>query len=408
MLAFSVALPAGGTLEALEQAQNLRPFGQVQQAFAAALSRRLTTSPATRVHPELVALGFWLRAANITRVARVFEEAHRGRIYLPRGLVFHIAPSNVDTIFVYSWFISLLCGNRNVVRISSKESPQTAALLSVLGDLLARDEWQEIATRTLVVRYGHEAATTASLSARCDMRVVWGGDETVKALRAFALSPHATELAFANKFSACVLDAQSVLDASPPALGRLAQNFYNDSYWFGQMACSSPRMVFWLGDEKRVHDAAARFWPAIARELDVHSTELAAADSVNKEVAVDSLAIEERGVHIDTEDHRMTRVWMPTTGIHDRLHCGAGLFHETRIDELRQLVPRLSRKIQTISQYGVAPERWIDFLHSFLPTGIDRVVPVGRALDFEPVWDGFDLLISFLREVTVIAPTSRD
>ena len=40
----------------------------------------------------------------------------------PRGLVFHVPPANVDTIFVYSWALSALAGNSNVVRISSRSA----------------------------------------------------------------------------------------------------------------------------------------------------------------------------------------------------------------------------------------------------------------------------------------------
>ncbi len=397
-----VALPEGGSLEALERASNLPPFGPVQQSFAAALSRQLTTSPATRAHPELVSLGFWLRAANVARLAQAFAAAHAGRVHLPRGLVFHVAPSNVDTIFVYSWFVSLLCGNRNVLRISSRESAQTSALLDVLRGLLAQPEWREIATRTLVVRYGHEAEITQDLCARCDMRVVWGGDATIAALRAFPLAPHATELAFANKFSCSVIDAASLLACDPAALERLGQAFYNDAYWFGQMACSSPRMVFWLGTDDAVREAALRFWPAVGRALDAHETQIAPADSVSKEVAVDSLAIEQAGVRIDTHDPRMTLAWMTSARIRDELHCGAGLFHETRIDSIAELQPHLTRKVQTVSQFGVSPEQWREFLAGALPRGIDRIVPIGQALDFGPVWDGFDLIASFLREVTIL------
>jgi hypothetical protein len=31
--------------------------------------------------------------------------------------------------------------------------------------------------------------------------------------------------------------------------------------------------------------------------------------------------------------------------------------------------------------------------------GIDRVVPVGQALDFSPTWDGYDLLAQLSRSV---------
>ena len=33
--------------------------------------------------------------------------------------------------------------------------------------------------------------------------------------------------------------------------------------------------------------------------------------------------------------------------------------------------------------------------------GIDRVVPIGNALDFNSIWDGYDLVEQFSRKVSI-------
>ena len=53
-------------LPALQAMADLPPFGRLQLDFTAALSRALTTLPAARAFPELVALGYWLRPAMCT------------------------------------------------------------------------------------------------------------------------------------------------------------------------------------------------------------------------------------------------------------------------------------------------------------------------------------------------------
>jgi hypothetical protein len=397
----TIVLPRGQNLDELVSTENLPPFGPIQLSFAAQLAKLLTLSAGVRAFPELVALGFWLRPSNLTRIIEAFHARQYDHIYLPRGLVFHVAPSNVDTIFVYSWFISLLCGNRNVIRLSSKETPQTIALLAILDELLSMNEWSEIAKRTLFVRYGHDAKVSDKLSSVCDVRVIWGGDDTIRTFRNFMLNPRATELAFANKFSLSILDARSVADAKLEHLHKLAASFHNDVYWFGQMACSSPRMVLWLGEESDTEEAIRRFWPALEAELDQRGVTTAAPDNMNKEVMVDALAIELPSLRIDTSDPRITRVWMKEISLREQLHCGAGLFHEARIETLDGLLPILSRKIQTVSYFGVSQAQWIEFIQRCVPMGIDRIVQIGQALDFESVWDGQDLIQSFLRQVTV-------
>ena len=54
----------------------------------------------------------------------------------PRGLVFHVPPANVDTIFVYSWALSALAGNPNVVRISSRSAGAADACSTTLNETL--------------------------------------------------------------------------------------------------------------------------------------------------------------------------------------------------------------------------------------------------------------------------------
>ena len=43
----------------------------------------------------------------------------------------------------------------------------------------------------------------------------------------------------------------------------------------------------------------------------------------------------------------------------------------------------------------------VQMVQENMPTGIDRIVPIGKSLDFSNVWDGFDLFRSFTREVEV-------
>jgi hypothetical protein len=109
----------------------------------------------------------------------------------------------------------------------------------------------------------------------------------------------------------------------------------------------------------------------------------------------------EPGVRIVDEDPRITRVWLPAPAWHDDMHCGAGLFHECQVSDLRGLLPLLSRRVQTLVHHGFPATAWHEFLHRHLPPGIDRIVPLGEALSFDRLWDGLDLRAGFLRQVVV-------
>ncbi len=56
---------------------------------------------------------------------------------------------------------------------------------------------------------------------------------------------------------------------------------------------------------------------------------------------------------------------------------------------------------QTLTYYGVDRNILENFIIENSVSGIDRIVPVGRALDMDLVWDGYDV-ISYLSRIVDI------
>ena len=75
-----------------------------------------------------------------------------------------------------------------------------------------------------------------------------GGDETVRRLRKVPLSPHASERSFASKRSLSIISAKTVLSTSDIECNNLAIRLAADIAPFGQMACSSPHVIYWVGE----------------------------------------------------------------------------------------------------------------------------------------------------------------
>lgn len=386
--------------EALTNMTTLLPFGEVVVDFVDTVSKKLLTLSEIRTFPELAALGFWFRKASIEKLKK--HTLDENRIRVPRGIAFHVAPANVDTIFVYSWFLSLLCGNCNIVRISSKPSRQVELILGVIGSLFNEKRFHPVRDRSLIVQYGHDARVNELFSSICDIRLIWGGDQTIREIRKAPLPPTAVEMVFADKYSFAIINVERLLSIDDARLVFLLDAFYNDVYWFSQMACSSPRLIFWYSDnEFAIQKARERFWTLFEKRLEQADTGLDMSDYVNKRVAADSLALNEsvRIEHASCND--IVRVWLPKPELHVEYHCGAGLFFESSLSHLEDMLPLLSRKIQTVSYFGIEKEVWTNFLIKNNTQGIDRIVPFGRALDFNYVWDGFDMPGTLLREITL-------
>ena len=83
------------------------------------------------------------------------------------------------------------------------------------------------------------------------------------------------------------------------------------------------------------------------------------------------------------------------------LRGGAGLFFECALPDLDALRPLLNRTVQTLSYAGVTRAELRALVAAAPLAGIDRMVPFGHALDFGPVWDGYDLPRVFMREISI-------
>lgn len=395
--------PAGAPLTRLDQMKGNVPFDPEVKAMVTAFSRRLAQDSAARAFPEIVALAHWLRPRAILDLEKAFRAGlPAGTVALGRGLALHFAPGNVDTIFLYSAMLSVLAGNATVVRVSSRDSPQIDLLIRVLGAVLVDQAFAAVAARIRIVRYPREAAITAALSAACDLRVIWGGDASVREIRAFPLPPRARDLPFPDRWSLSVIDA-AALNAQDAELPALARAFANDAYWFGQMACSSPRLVLWHGEVQEVQEAARRFWPEVQRQAQSFAPAMQTVQYVDKLVAQCSAAIDGTVQRIRSTGTNlvsvagMDRIKLPDTAL---LHIGGGLFWEAHLPALTDLTPLLDARSQTISSFGIAEPIWADWVQRSAAQ-IDRIVPLGQALQFDTIWDGQDLLRDFTRLVAI-------
>jgi hypothetical protein len=393
--------PVGQTLESISASPSAQPFGEDAMSFVRSLSKHLLSDRRLRPLPEMTSLGYWARGANIFRLKERYLSAYTGFVRAPRGLAFHIAPANVDTIFIYSLVLSVLAGNKNIVRISSRQSGQIELLVEVLRDVLAGGDIGALGQTIGIVQYEHDKIITDQLSTMCDLRVIWGGDETIRTIRQSPMKPHAVEVCFTDKTSLAVLDAATWLsDANKPTLARA---FVNDVYWFGQMACSSPRCLIWRGAPGAVAAASTSFWSEIENQIDVANLKFSAMDFVDKLVSEQSISIMSSSEIKSTRDNRLRVVRVKDlTFLTAPPRTGAGFLLEASVEGLDALLPIVRQNWQTVVSLGISREEWSRFLLEGKPTGIDRVVNIGEALDFSAVWDGMDLLTNFSRLIRVL------
>jgi hypothetical protein len=380
----------------LASSTTMEPFHESLLDAVVDFSQRIFHDSEARGHAELLVLAYWMRKAEMTRLLAQFRSLQLDeRVLTPRGLVFHLPPRNVDTIFVYSWLLAALTGNRSVVRLSPQRSESTSILLRLLRETLAAAA-EPASGSTTIISYSHERKPTEMLSTLCDVRVIWGGDQTVENIRRSPLAPHAKEMTFPDRYSLSAIRADAYVSLSEEKRDYLASQFFNDSFWFDQLACSSPRLVVWCGAKSETHCASNDFFPRVAACAERRPYILPPGASMQKFVYACS-AILNLPVAECQRYKGMTVLTLDSMDGFQRHHPGGGLFFQAHLENLTDVTRFLQRRDQTLTWFGFTPRELYCLVKSLNGRAIDRIVPIGQALQFHRFWDGYDLLQEFCR-----------
>ena len=387
-----------GSAESEEQMADVRPlpiFSEEATAFLAALSARILSDAEVKAYSDVVTLGFWCRPAALRQMQRVYE-AEKNRI--GRGIVFHIAPSNVAVNFAYSCLAAFLAGNASIVRLPSKAFPQVDVLCRIFAETLV--DFPALLPYFLFVRYGHAQEVNEHYSRMCQTRVIWGGDATIEEIRRAPLAPRANEITFADRHSLAVLDADAYLAAADKE--RIARDFYNDTYLSDQNACTAPHFIIWLGAAEKVKAAQEVFWSTLHTLVRERYT-LQGVQAVDKLTQIYRLGACFEVRQVPMEDNLITRVCVAKlTEELAAYKAGSGFFIEYRAQEFAEIRPLCGISCQTLSYYGVERDSLLREVFAMRPAGVDRIVPMGRTMDFALVWDGVDLIRTMSRVVWAV------
>ena len=377
----------------------LRPFEPMVLDCLGEISTAILKSPVGRQYPDLTAFAFYIRRANLQKLETAFAS---DEIRLGRGLCFHIAPANIPVNFAFTWVFSLLAGNANVVRLPSKDFPQVDALLAIINAMLNRSP--ELRERNAFVKYPRtDNEMTSAYCLMADCRMIWGGDRTIAAIKSLPTKPRCVDITFADRYSVALINAEAILKADDDRIARLAQDFYNDTYLMDQNACSSPQVILWevgeLGSGE-VEKAKERFWTAV-EEVAKAKYVLQDAVAVDKYTLLCEESVENENIKsVMRKGNLLYRVELKSLPSDIVSHRGkAGLFFEYTLQDRQEFFSVVTEKFQTITQFGINAAELAQRLVSVHLRGIDRIVPIGKAMDIGIFWDGHDLIRELSRVV---------
>ena len=369
-------------LEQMEHARVLPLFSEKVLDFLDCLSKKLMQSSEAKKYPDVIAYAFWIRREYLEKAGRRYRtEAQR----MGRGIAFQIAPSNIPVQFAVSMTYALTAGNGSVIRISDKKFEQAEIICRAIRQVLS-EVYPEMAPYICVIRYDHNDKITQALTDICDIRMIWGGNHTIEAIRKAPVPVRCLDFGFADRYSIAVIDSEKKKKKDAVVLAR---DFYNDTYFSDQNACSSPRLVIWTGNS--IPKAKEVFWSELEKLVSKKYL-MDPICSSEKLLKTAVCAAKHPGIREVKRDNMLVRVELPS--LHDDImefKGNCGYFFECNVDNLEKLVPIMKKDCQTITYVGKIEKELRQVISDNGVKGVDRIVPVGHAADISFVWDGLDL-----------------
>ena len=377
-------------------------FNETRIEFLAGISRRLLADSVAKLLPDVATFAFWCRRAHLMQMRLSYTKTKEVRLRMGLGLTFHICPANVPVNFAFSMAFGLLSGNTCVLRLPSKASASADVLVKAISSQLEQPQFHQLRDELCLIRYERDDEISRFWMSVSDGRIVWGGDETVAHMRAFPSKSRSREVAFADRYSLCALEPKSILQMEEQALNKFCRDLFNDIYLMDQAACSSPQLIAWIGEKKYVQSAQSRLWPVVVKIAETIYS-LQAVHVMDKFVQSFRTAVSGKNVEsIERSGNVLYRLALSALDQYqDKCRGYFGTVHEVVLPNLDALAPIVNERYQTLTNQGIKNSEVRDWIVRNQLRGIDRVVPVGHALDMDIVWDGYDMVNSLSRIIDI-------
>lgn len=362
--------------------------------FLNEFSKKILNEKESKAYPDLVNFAFFIRKGNVN----LEKENYTNKELNSRkgmGTALLIAPSNVPLNFAFSLVTTLLAGNNNIVRVSDKNFPQVTLFLKLLNQFKLAGSFIEVLDRIKIISYPRESNWTQKLSEEVEIRLIWGGNETVDFFKSVKTKRRCTDLYFPNRYSCCVFNVSNMSKLSRIELQTVIQKFYNDTYLNDQNACTSPKSIFWYGDSELGKELSNIFWLELSNFLKINY-KISEHQILEKFFNYSSIVINYPELFkVKRFSESLIVLSSLSSQIPKKLEtnqCNSGLFKEFYIDDFKLIFESSNSSYQTLVHSGFSIEELNIHHKSITGKGYERFVPIGKSQDFSFRWDGMDLI----------------
>jgi hypothetical protein len=163
-----------------------------------------------------------------------------------------------------------------------------------------------------------------------------------------------------------------------------------------QNACSSPQLIYWLNANDEVKD---KFWNHVYLIVK-EKYDLQDSVAISKHAQVFINAIQLDNISIINKDNLLYRIKLKSLPENpERFRGKGGYFFEFDLNNFEELYTKVNAKYQTVTYFGIDLDKFKKGIIKNNLKGIDRVVPIGKAMDIGVFWDGHDLVRELSRKI---------
>lgn len=362
------------------------PFNEKILKTFEKISKRILSDKKLIEKKDIFTFGFWCRRKNLEILKKRFCKSDK---IFGAGLVFHVPPANIPVLPLYSLAFGTLTGNSNLIRIPKKNINYLNQVISLIYEEFKLHNFHK---NNLFISYDRENIISEAISSYSDVRMIWGGDNTIRSFKRFKTKTNCKDLMFGDKYSLAILHLKN---KDKNKIKDITKNFYNDTFIVDQNACSSPSIIFWY---KTNENKISLFWDQL-NKLVKSKYRLSFGLSSKRFEYLNDLLMNYTNISLQEDKKKIFfRIKINSNDNLKNFKGFAGIFFEKKINSLKDFNKFLNKKMQTLSFYGLNQNDLIKINKEVSKNkSVDRIVELGRTLEIDFIWDGKNIFKSLTK-----------
>lgn len=365
-------------------------------------SKNVLSNPKTRGIEGIAFLSQWFKKSNLEKIInsnfldkKILEDYSiiENKLILaqPKGLVGHWVAGNVGTLGIFSLIQSILVKNANILRVPKDNLPFVLELLKTLSDSKYQMvSGKDLLSSTAIIYYPHEEEkSNEEFSLLCDARIIWGREESVKAISRLPKKETCEDIVFGPKYSFAVMDSETIHNIG--ALKKAISNLVYDIIFSEQNSCTSPQVLFCETDYlnlDKVANELKKIFETLPKKYEKTNISMSQANNIIK--IRGEYAIENDKDLLISRGNSWTILKDKNIRLEEPIKSRT-IFIKS-CNNLYRILDLITSKIQTVGYAFQNKEKLIDFSRKLNLTGVSRIVPLGQMNYYDSPWDGKFLL----------------